>query len=80
MNTNDKAVEKTELIINALEYATTHKLDINKKEDVKKILDILDPEHVTEAEVNEFMKLLQNADTFLEMTAKQKHKITKLPN
>ncbi|HZE86993.1 MAG TPA: hypothetical protein VE090_02180 [Methylomirabilota bacterium] len=76
----DKAVEKTELVIKALEYAHTNKLDINKTEDVKKILEIFDPAHISEAEVDEFMNLLQNADTFMDMTARQKTEKSDLPN
>lgn len=81
MNTDDKAVKKTELIINALEYAHTHKLDINNKDDVKKIVVALDPQHAGEEEIDEFMKLLQNTDTFMEMTASRKEpKKSDLPN
>ncbi|HSW97038.1 MAG TPA: hypothetical protein VLF89_04405 [Candidatus Saccharimonadales bacterium] len=77
----DKAVEKTELVINALVYAQEHKLDINNKDSVRKILEVLDPAHSTEEEVEDFMKLLQDTDTFMEMTAtRQNAKKTTLPN
>lgn len=76
----DKAVEKTELVIKALDYAHTNNLDINNKDDVKRILDFLDPEHTSEADIDEFMQLLQNADTFMDMTAKKKIEKTNLPN
>ena len=76
----DKAVEKTELIINAMDYALKHKLDISKEDDVKKILEDIDPEHTSEEEVKEFMSLLQDTDTFMEMTEKNRHKKFDLPN
>lgn len=76
----DKAVEKTELVIKALEYAHSQNLDINNKDDVKKIVEVLDPEHTSEIEIEEFMNLLQNADTFMDMTARQKTEKTNLPN
>lgn len=74
----DKSVKTTELIIKALEHAQSNKLDITIKADVKKILEFLDPLHTSDKEVEEFMKLLQDADTFLEMTSKPKK--TNLPN
>jgi hypothetical protein len=33
-----------------------------------------------EEEIDDFIKLLQNADTFMQMIAKNKFKKTKLPN
>jgi hypothetical protein len=78
---NNKAKEKTELVINALEYAHEHELDINNNEDVKKILENVDDRYIDENEVEEFMALLQNADTFMEMNAsKKKLKKKDLPN
>ncbi len=76
----DKAVEKTELAIKALDYAHTHNLDINNKDDVKKILETLDPQHISNEKVEEFVILLQDADSFMEMTAKIKTEKTNLPN
>lgn len=81
MSSEDKAVKKTELIIKALDYAQKHELDINDRSHVKKILETFDPDHTASKDVDEFMKLLQNADTFMEMTAKKKQsEETKLPN
>ncbi len=81
MNNKDKAVEKTELVINAIDYAYTHNLNISNKEDVKKILEVFVPERISEEEVKEFMDLLEHADAFMEVTAsrKDKEKI-ELPN
>lgn len=76
----DKTVEKTELLINALDYAHTHNLDINNKDDVKKILEALDPSHMSEDHVEAFMRLLQDTDTFMEMTIKKKSEKVRLPN
>lgn len=81
MDTSDKTVEKTELVVDALSYAHKNSLNINSKDDVKKILEVLDPQHTSDEEVEEFMKLLQNADTFMEITAtKKESKKTDLPN
>lgn len=75
----DPVVEKSELVIDALQYAQDHNLDINNKDDVKKILEALDPEHAENVE--EFIELLKNADTFMDMTAKEKEaKKTDLAN
>ena len=38
-------VEKSELVIDALQYAHDHDLDINNNNDVRKILEVLDPTH-----------------------------------
>lgn len=46
----DTAIKKTELVVNALEYAHTHKLDIYNKDSVRKILEVLDPAHSTDEE------------------------------
>ena len=81
MNSKDNAIEKTELIINALAYAHEHKLDITKKDDVKKILEAVNIQETDDEEFEIFMKLLQDADTFMEMTASKKlNKKTNLPN
>ncbi len=79
MDTNDPAVEKTELVINALHYAQVHNLDINNIDDVKKILEALNVENEN---VEEFMKLLQNAETLMDMQAAKKEEENKsdLPN
>ncbi len=42
---NDTVAKKSELVIDALQYAHDHNLDINNISDVQKILDVLDPEH-----------------------------------
>mgnify|MGYP001592566436 CR=1 FL=1 len=77
----DKAIKKTELIINALTYARKHKLDIANKDDVKKLLEIFDPEHTSTEKVEQFMSNLQDAYTFMEMTARKRDSNKeKLPN
>lgn len=80
MNMKDKAVEKTELVINVLEYAHMNKLNIANKEDVKKMLEIFAPEHTKDKDVEEFMGILQGADTFMEMTARKNAKKERLSN
>ncbi len=64
---NNQATTKSELIIDALQYAHDHNLDINNDSDVKKILEVLDPGH--EENVLNFTKLLKTSDTFLGMKA-----------
>lgn len=65
MNTNDPAIEKSELVVDALSYAHTNNLDIKNKEDVTKILQALNPEHSSEGDAEEFMRLLQGADDLI---------------
>jgi len=36
--------------------------------------------HTSEKEIDEFMNLLHNADTFMEMAARKRRKKIKLPN
>ncbi len=76
----DKPVaEKSELVIDALQYAHEHNLDINVVEDVQKILDVLDLDHKENAV--EFAELLKTSDTFMGIKAKEiKAKEPQLPN
>jgi hypothetical protein len=67
---SDTVTKKSELIIDALQYAHDHNLDINKSEDVQKILDVLDPDHTED--VSEFAELLNTSDTFMSMKASNK--------
>lgn len=80
MNAKNKAVEKTELVIDVLKYANDHNLDINEKDSVKKILEVFDPGHTSDKEVEEFMEILQHTDKFLTMRAARKSKKLKIPN
>lgn len=66
---NNQVKEKSELAIDALQYAHDHNLDINKKEDVEKILEAVDPEH--KEDTDKFMELLKNADAAMDVIAKQ---------
>lgn len=75
-----KTAEKSEIFINALHYAFEHNLDINDKNDVKKILAVIDPDIKSEEEVEKFMKNIQNAETIMDMLAKKNQKKIKLPN
>ena len=75
----DPATQKSELVIDALQYAHDYKLDINNKVDVQKILDVLDPEH--KEDIDAFVELLKTSDTFIGMTAREKEsQKTDLPN
>jgi len=76
---NGTVVNKSELMIDALQYAHEHKLDINNKDDVRKILAVLDPEH--KEDLDEFSELLKTSDVFMGMKAKEiKAKEPQLPN
>ena len=66
----DPVEEKSELVIDVLRYAHEHKLDIGNRNDVKEMLEVLNPDH--SEDVDEFMELLKRADTFMDMTAKEK--------
>ena len=75
----DPVAQKSELVIDALQYAHDHNLDINNKDDVQKILDVLDPEH--KEDVHAFVEILKTSDTFIVMDARgKKSKKTDLLN
>lgn len=75
MDNNDEVVKKTELVINGLSYAQDHNLDIHNKDDVKKILEVIDPEHVSDEIVADFMKLLLSADALIEIDVDRRSKV-----
>ena len=75
---NDTVAKKSELVIDALQYAHDHNLDINNIGDVQKILDVLDPDH--KENVAKFAELLKTSDTFMGMKARDLKSEDKLPN
>lgn len=76
---NDNVLKKSELVIDALQYAHDHNLDINNKDEVKIILDAIDPEH--NENVDEFMELLKTSDVYMGMKARENEdKKSNLPN
>ena len=75
---NDTATKKSELVIDALQYAHDHNLDISNIGDVQKILDALDPDH--KENITEFIELLKTSDTFMGMKARDLKSDDKLPN
>lgn len=75
---NDTVAKKSELVIDALQYAHDHNLDINKINDVQQILDVLDPDH--KENVAEFTEILKTSDTFMGMKARDLTSEDKLPN
>lgn len=75
---NDTVAKKSELVIDALQYAHDHNLDINNMGDVQKILNVLDPDH--KENVTEFAELLKTSDTFMGMNARDLKSEDKLPN
>jgi len=75
----DPVIQKSELVIDALQYAHDHGLDVQNEADVRKILDVLDPNHTQD--VAEFIELLKTSDVFMDMKAKEiKSKESQLPN
>ena len=66
---DNTVIKKSELVIDALQYAHDHELNIQSETDVRKILDILDPNHTQD--VSEFIELLKTSDTFMGMKAKE---------
>jgi len=75
----DPVTQKSELVIDALQYAHDHGLDVQKKVDVRRILDVLDPNHTQD--VAEFIELIKTSDVFMGMKAKEiKSKEPQLPN
>lgn len=74
MDTKVPAIKKTELVITALDYAHKHNLDIKRKDDVEKIIKAIDPMNINEDDVEELMKLLQNADQFIRADVVKKRK------
>ena len=66
----DPVTQKSELVIDALQYAYDHELDVQNEADVCKILAVLDPNHTQD--VAEFIELLKTSDVFMNMTAKAK--------
>ena len=75
---NDTVAQKSELIIDALQYAHDHNLDIGNISDVQKILDVLDPEH--KENVAEFVEILKTSDTYMGMEARDLKSEGNLPN
>jgi len=67
---NDTVINKSELVIDALQYAHDHNLDINNKDDVRKILEVIDSEHTED--IDTFTELLKTSDVFMGMQAKKK--------
>lgn len=66
----DDTVKISELVIDALQYAHDHDLDINNVDDVQKMLDVLDSDHKEDAA--QFAELLKTSETFMNMKAADK--------
>jgi DNA-binding transcriptional regulator/RsmH inhibitor MraZ len=75
MDIKDPTIAKTEQVINALSYAHEHNLDIQNKDDVKKILEVIDSEHSSEEDAEAFMKLLQAANALIEKDVERRSNI-----
>ena len=66
---DDTVIKKSELVIDALQYAQDHGLDVQNEVDVRKILEVLDPNHTQN--VIEFIELIKTSDVFMNMKAKE---------
>ena len=75
---NDAVAKKSEIVIDALQYAHDHNLDISNMGDVQKILDVLDPDH--KENLTDFVELLKTSDTFMGMKARNLKSEDNLPN
>ncbi len=75
MNNNDQVIKKTELVIDALSYAHKNELDINNESDVIEILKAVDPENADEADILEFMSLLQATNNLMQADAEQRKSV-----
>jgi hypothetical protein len=75
MDIKDPTIAKTEQVINALSYAHEYNLDIQNKDDVKKILEVIDSEHSSEEDAEAFMKLLQAANALIEKDVERRSNI-----
>lgn len=76
---DDITVEKSMRAIDGLVYAERNDLDINKKEDVEKIIKYLGLEG--KEDPKEFMELLQTAESAMDLLAKKIEEEKKdLPN
>lgn len=71
----DPTVKKTGQVIEALSYAHENNLDINDQDDVKKILEAIDPEHSSDEDAQEFMKLLQAANALIEKDVERRRNV-----
>lgn len=76
---SDIPMKQSEMMLDALQYAHDHDLDIHNKDDVAKILEFVDPNHTQN--LDEFMNQLSSADDFLDLIAREnKDKKIELPN
>ena len=76
---SDIPLKQSEVILDALQYAHDHDLDIHIKEDVEKILTAIDPNHIQN--IDEFTQQLSSADDFLDLIAREsKDNKVELPN
>ncbi len=62
MKPNDPLEEPAKLVVDAYNYALSNKLDISDKADVEKLLQVLDPEHASDMDLEDFMMMLDTLD------------------
>lgn len=75
MDTKDPAIKKTEQVIDALSYAHENNMDIQNKDDVKKILEAIHAEKSSEADTEEFMRLLQATNALIEKDVERRSNV-----
>jgi hypothetical protein len=77
MSLKDPVEESAKLVLDVYDYALDHNLDIKSKEDVKKILEELNPEHASNEAVEAIMPMLSVTDTLIkkDLTGRKKQSI-----
>lgn len=72
MDNKNQVIEMTELVIDALSYAHKNSLDIASEEDVRIILQAIDPQNADSRDIEKFMELLKATDDLMSMNASTK--------
>lgn len=76
MDTKDPVEEHAKLILDAYSYALEHKLDIRNKQDVVKILEVVNPGNSSEEFAESLIPVLQIADNMVKTDLEKRKKIT----
>lgn len=76
MRTKGALLKKLDLLLSVLIYAEKKNMDIENREDVKKILIKLEASYDYEG-LTEFMKLLEDVNTYMDKTEKDRERMKK---
>jgi hypothetical protein len=76
MCTKGTLLKKLDLLLSVLIYAEKKNMDIESREDVKKILIKLEASYDYEG-LTEFMKLLEDVNTYMDKTEKDRERMKK---